>query len=154
MDVRRAYQASQLVRVHGEAMKVAGGRLGAPAPRSDPSVHVVISRPAGVLSKLASLQDADASRFKQRMGEVGSNLKAAANPQSGAIGSELGVLADQLLHVAKTGDLSALQPVSRQNLSSTQRALEAYRRSAQPPAAASATVAQALDYVLSAAQQR
>lgn len=154
MDVRKAYQATQLARI----------RTDAPRPQrererenkvADASVRVAISKPAGLLSKLSSLQGEDDERFKQLMGAVGSNLKAAANAPSGAVGEELGALADQLLKVAKTGDLSALQPAvsSFASLGSTNRAVEAYRRNSPVSAAPSGNVQQALDYLLSAAQE-
>jgi hypothetical protein len=152
MDVRGALQVSQLVRVHGEARRARSVSVGVPA-QPDAGVRVVISQPADVLSKLSSLQDADADAFQLRMQEVGSHLKAAANPQSGAVGSELGALADQLLRVAKTGDLTALQPPATNSaaIGSAQRALAAYRNN-MPAPRPSAAVSQALEYVLSATQ--
>lgn len=152
MDVRRTYQAAQLVRVHRENLTPRASTVSARRVSSDVGVKVAISKNADVLSQLSALQDSDEERFKEVIGAVGSNLKAAANPNAGAVGSELGALADQLLRVAKTGDLSALQQSSGNvGFDSTQRALAAYK-SNMPTRTPSSTVSQALDYVLSAAR--
>lgn len=155
MDVRRAYQAAQLVRVHRESLPVRSSANGVSArtnTSTDEAVRVEISKSAGVLNQLSSLQKEDQDRFQLVMGQVGSNLKAAANPESGAVGSELGALADQLLKVAKTGSLAPLQPSSGVGFDNTQRAMAAYRRN-MPAAVPSSTVSQAMDYVLTAARQ-
>jgi len=152
MDVTKAYQATQLARVRTEQTR--------PQPKAGSksagvSVSVAISRPAGLLNKLASLQEEDETRFKHLMGAVGSNLKAAANAPSGSVGTELGALADQLLQVAKTGDLAALSPTvsSMASVGAASRAVEAYRRNTPSVSEPSGNVQQALDYLLTAAEE-
>ena len=119
-----------------------------------------------MLKKLSSLQQSDATKFKHLMGALAGNLKAAANPQSGAVGAELGQFAERLSRVAKTGDLSKLQlpttlrsRVEEPRASTTppssfaRNAIEAYRRNAPAPAAPTATVDSALDYVMAAVNE-
>lgn len=151
MDVRKAYQATQLARVRPDTRPQPVAR--ATKTSGDASARVAISGPAGLLNRLSSLQEADETRFKHLMGAVGSNLKAAANPESGAVGAELGALADQLLKVAKTGDLASFQPAASfvSGANSTSHAIEAYRRNAPPASGPSSNVSSALDYLLSAA---
>jgi hypothetical protein len=160
MDVRKVYQASELVRIHGETKRLPRA-VSTPTIEADPSVRVAISKSAGLLNKLSSLQDADATQFRYLMGEVGSNLKAAANPESGAVGADLGELADRLLRVAESGDLSYLQsgmfgshPDPRASaggdVAAANRAVAAYRRNL-PSSPPSRALAQALEYVSSAA---
>lgn len=153
MDVKRSQQALIVARAPAE---LRGQSAPEPTdrPETEGNVRVAISRSAGLLNRLSTLQDADDTRFRHLMGAVGSNLKAAANPQSGVVGQELGALADQLLKVAKTGDLTVLHPVSSsftQSASTTQRALDAYRRSGPSAATPSGNVSQALDYLMTAA---
>jgi hypothetical protein len=150
MDVWKAYRAPELARVR-EATRPASPLV---APSSDTTTSVAISKPADVLKKLSALQQSDATKFKHLMGALAGNLKAAANPQSGAVGSELSQFAERLSRVAKTGDLSKLQlPTSTPPTSFARNAIEAYRRHAPAPAAPTATVDSAIDYVMAAVHE-
>jgi len=108
MDVWKAYKAPELTRLPPslDRTRTASGVVEAP---SDTSTSVEISRPADLLKRLSALQQSDATKFKHLLGELGSNLKAAANSPSGVVGSELGQLADRILLAAKTGNLASLQ---------------------------------------------
>ena len=119
---------------------------------SSDTTSVAISKPAGLLKKLSDLKQADPERFKLVMGEVAANLKAAANPQSGAVGAQLSQLSDGLKRAANTGDLSSLQS-SVSPLGVHSRAMEAYRRLAPAASAPSDTLKQAMEYVRSAVDQ-
>ena len=154
MDVWKAYKAPELGRVR-EADRLAA-RPASPVvtPQSDTTTSVAISKPADILKKLSALQQSDATKFKHLMGALAGNLKAAANPGSGAVGAELSQFADRLTRVAKTGDLSTLQlPTQSPPISFARNAMEAYRRNAPTPAAPTATVDSALDYVLAAVNE-
>jgi hypothetical protein len=173
MDVWKAYKAQELTRLQPPASIARtasdiaegsrGSRAHGRAAPADTTTSVAISRPAELLKRLSALQQSDATKFKHLLGELGSNLKAAANSPSGVVGAELGQLADRVLRAAKTGDLSGLQgepgapppkrAVAAPSSSAASAAIAAYRRNAPAVAAPSVTVAQALDYVLSAVDE-
>ncbi|HPI76816.1 MAG TPA: zinc ribbon domain-containing protein [bacterium] len=70
------------------------------------------SGPADLLSKLSQLQEADPDKFKELCGDIAAKLREAAS-NSDADGMDAGMLeslATKFESVAKTGDLSALQP--------------------------------------------
>lgn len=154
MDVGRASKSSEIDRLHLDVPHRTSANVGAGA---NDTTSVAISKPADLLKKISDLKQADPEKFKLVMGEVASNLKAAANPQSGAVGAQLNQLSDRLRRAANTGDLSGLQ--SSVSLSgsmqqgSTNRALEAYRRLAPSPAQPNDTLKQAMEYMRSAIDQ-
>lgn len=154
MDVWKAYKAPELGRVRGTDPLAARPASPVVTSPSDTTTSVAISKPADILKKLSALQQSDATKFKHLMGALAGNLKAAANPGSGAVGTELSQFADRLTRVAKTGDLSTLQlPTQSPPISFARNAIEAYRRNAPAPAAPTATVDSALDYVLAAVNE-
>jgi hypothetical protein len=154
MDVWKAYKAPELGRVRETDPLAARPASPVVTPQSDTTTSVAISKPADILKKLSALQQSDATKFKHLMGALAGNLKAAANPGSGAVGAELSQFADRLTRVAKTGDLSTLQlPTQSPPISFARNAIEAYRRNAPAPAAPTATVDSALDYVLAAVNE-
>ncbi len=89
-----------------------------------------ISRGAGVLGQLSSLQSAQPSRFKAVSSEITSKLKAEADTHGGDVGKKLGELADKFAEAARTGDMSALRPAGRTS-SMPARGADAYRQTAQ-----------------------
>jgi hypothetical protein len=154
MDVWKAYKAPELGRVRETDPLAARPASSVVTSPSDTTTSVAISKPADILKKLSALQQSDATKFKHLMGALAGNLKAAANPGSGAVGAELSQFADRLTRVAKTGDLSTLQlPTQSPPISFARNAIEAYRRNAPAPAAPTATVDSALDYVLAAVNE-
>jgi ABC-type transporter Mla subunit MlaD len=154
MDVGRASKSSEVDRLHLGVAHRSSGNVGA---GTDDTTSVAISKPADLLKKLSDLKQADPEKFKLVMGEVASNLKAAANPQSGAVGAQLSQLSDRLRRAANTGDLSGLQSsvslTGSGSTGSTNRALEAYRRLAPSAAQPSDTMKQAMEYMRSAIDQ-
>ena len=154
MEVGRASKSSELERLQIDLAQRASGKVGA---SSTDTTSVAISKPADLLKKLSDLKQADPEKFKLVMGEVASNLKAAANPQSGAVGAQLSQLSDRLRRAANTGDLSGLQSSvslsGSSNQGSTHRALEAYRRLAPSAAQPSDTLKQAMEYMRTAIDQ-
>ena len=154
MDVGRAGKSSEVERLHLDVGHRASGSVGASATDT---TSVAISKPADLLKKISDLKQADPEKFKLVMGEVASNLKAAANPQSGAVGAQLSQLSDRLRRAANTGDLSGLQSsvslTGSASQGSTNRALEAYRRLAPSAAQPSDTLKQAVEYMRSAIDQ-
>ena len=154
MDVGRASKSSEIERLQLELAHRTPGQVGVSATDT---ISVAISKPADLLKKISDLKQADPEKFKLVMGEVASNLKAAANPQSGAVGAQLSQLSDRLRRAANTGDLSGLQSsvslTGASSAGSTNRALEAYRRLAPSPAQPSDTMKQAMEYMRSAIDQ-
>jgi hypothetical protein len=154
MDVWKGYKALEPVRVRQTDPAAARPASAVVSPSSDTTTSVAISKPADLLKKLSALQQTDSTKFKHLMDALAGNLKAAANPGSGAVGAELSQFADRLTRVAKTGDLSTLQlPTQRPPTTFARNAIEAYRRNAPAPAAPTATVDSALDYVLAAVSE-
>lgn len=154
MDVGRASRSSEIERLRLDTAHRASGKL---ATSALDKTSVAISKPADLLKKISDLKQADPEKFKLVMGEVASNLKAAANPQSGAVGAQLSQLSDRLRRAANTGDLSGLQSsvslTGSSNQGSTNRALEAYRRLAPSAAQPSDTMKQAMEYMRTAIDQ-
>ncbi|MDB4976611.1 MAG: hypothetical protein JWN48_4952 [Myxococcaceae bacterium] len=147
MDVGRAGKVVELERQRTEAAQQTQSPVGATTGSADTSV--AISKPADLLKRLSSLKQSDPERFKLLMGQMSANLRAAANPQSGAVGQQLSQLSASLARAANTGDLSGLQPsLSVPTSSSSHRALDAYRRN-MPAAQPSETLKQAMEYVRS-----
>jgi hypothetical protein len=153
MDVGRAGRAAELERLQSDAAQKSAGPVGVSGVADDTSV--AISRPADLLKRLSTLRQSDPERFKLLMGQVSANLRAAANPGSGAVGAQLTKLSAGLARAANTGDLSGLQPSLDAPLdgpsfgSSTQRALAAYRRNLPSSSEPSDTLKQAMEYVRS-----
>jgi hypothetical protein len=95
-----------------------------------PGASADISRDAGMLGQLSSLQASRPARFMVVSGEITSKLKAEAGNQGGDVGKELGALADKFAEAARTGDVSTLRPPSR-STNPTTRGAEAYRQTAR-----------------------
>ena len=157
MDVYKAHRVGQLRVVRSESYPRSRPQPERDAPASTES-KVEISRSASLLGTLSALQQSDRREFGYVMGEVASNLRAAANPESGTVGAELSQLADRLKRAGKTGDLSsvAASVVPTQGglaQATVSRAMQAYARNAPEPKASS-TVEQALDYVAAVVKGR
>lgn len=152
MDVRRVYSATQVAA--SGASRVRSERPTAPLTRRvrDPKVVISISRQADLMSRLSSLKQQQPAQFEELMDSLGRNLKAAANPQSGVVGSELGALGDRLLRVAQTGELGLFSGDPGHAAGGVgARAVSAYLRN-RPDDLPSPTVDQALEYVRTAAE--
>lgn len=149
MDVRATkitgLEQLWIARVRAEKAREASART------SDETTRVAISPRADLLGQLSSLKHSDPDKFREVLGSVSANLTAAANPQSGRVGSDLSALARTLDDVAKTGDLSRLGDLSPASPRAEHRAIEAYLRNARPVVQhPTDTSKQALQYVLSA----
>jgi hypothetical protein len=75
--------------------------------------HGGVSKDAEMMKQLQELQKTDPEKLKQVASDVADKLKAAADKQGGDAGKALSALADKFSAVAKTGDLSALQPAGK-----------------------------------------
>jgi hypothetical protein len=78
--------------------------------RSSSRPPPAISKRAESLKKLKDLQASDPAKLKAAAAEIADKLKAEAGKQGGEAGKALSALADKFDTVARTGDLSALQP--------------------------------------------
>ena len=153
MDLRRLYPAAQTSAVGISRLRSTRDSFAPSREARDPKIRVSISKRAELMSNLSSIKRSDVSQLEELMETVGRHFKAAANPQSGAVGQELGALADRLLTVAKTGNLGPLQSVdARVFPGPVGRAVHAYRRHVPGQLSASRTLDQALDYVREAAR--
>ena len=81
---------------------------------SGPAAVSAISPQAELLAKLSELKDSDPEQFQATLSKMTRELRSAAKEQGGAAAQHLNGLADQVAEVAKTGDLSLLQPDANQ----------------------------------------
>ena len=78
-------------------------------PPADAAASATFSKPAELFNKLQQLQQQDPDKLKEVASSIADSLRSAA---SGSSDGFLSKLADSFDQVAKTGDLSALQPKS------------------------------------------
>jgi len=76
----------------------------------DGSGTASVSPFAQVLSQLQLLQQTDPAKLKTVLGDVATQLQAAAQQDGGAAGQALSTLANKFQQASQTGDLSGLQP--------------------------------------------
>lgn len=65
---------------------------------------------AQLLSQLQQLQQTDPTKLKSVLGDIATQLQAAAQQDGGVAGQRLSALAGRFQQAAQTGDLSGLQP--------------------------------------------
>lgn len=120
----------------------------APAGSGEAS-SVSLSKPAEMLQKLSALQESDPAKFKEVVGQIAEKLQAAADSEEGGGSEMLSDLASRFAEAAETGDLSALQPPSREppaeSSNGAGRARDAYSKNRPPPPPPNDSVKQALD---------
>src|SRR5277367_5332650 len=81
-----------------------------PAPITDSSGSVDLSQAAQFFSKLQTLAQTDATKFKQLTAQISSQLQTAAQNATGSEQTFLTNLSNQFNTASQTGSASALQP--------------------------------------------
>lgn len=79
-------------------------------PGAGPAYKANISKPGELFAKLKELEQKDPDKFKEIVSGIADSLRGAAEQAGDSGGGFLNKLADKFDEVAKSGDLSALQP--------------------------------------------